>query len=377
MQSIEDAIVEELQGIRHANRWRATEPASSGLCFSSNDYLGLSRHPEVILAAQAALARHGAGATGSRLMAGQLAPHAALESALAQYFGTEAALVFPSGYQGNIGLLTALANRDTHIFSDALNHASLIDGARLSRATIQVYPHNDVAALEIMLAGAPPGVRKLVVTESVFSMDGDCAPVRALASVSERHGAALLVDEAHAIGVFGGGRGLCAREGVAPFALLGTLSKALGSQGGFVAGPAGLRDLLVNRARTFIFTTGLAPACAAAGLAALHLIEADPGMGVELLRRTAVFRAALQERGVHTPGEAQIVPVVLGDEQHALAAAAACRQSGVEAHAIRPPTVPSGRCRLRLSITLEHSEADLAEAAAIIAASLSGMEVSR
>ncbi len=370
MNPLDNEIVRELDDIRAANRWRATAPAVSGLNFSSNDYLGLSRHPAVVAAAQTALHAHGTGATASRLMAGQRTPHAELEATIAQFWGTEAALVFPSGYQGNVGILTALANRETHIFSDALNHASLIDGARLSRGTIHIYPHGDMDALAKQLETVPLESRKLVVTESIFSMDGDCAPLARLSAGAERHGAALIVDEAHAVGVFGHGRGVCAREGVVPFLILGTLSKALGGQGGFVACSTAVRDLMVNRARTFIFTTGLAPASAASGNAALKLTAENPSMGETLLARTALFREALQARGIHAPGESQIVPVLLGDETRALAAAEACRARGVSVHAIRPPTVPPGGCRLRFSITLEHTEHDLLTAADAVASAV-------
>jgi 8-amino-7-oxononanoate synthase len=337
------------------------------MCFSSNDYAGLARDPRVVAAAQAALAAHGAGASASRLMAGQLDIHAQLEAALAGFLGVEAALVFPSGYQANIGVLTALAGRDAAIYSDALNHASLIDGARLSRAVVHVYPHNDVGALEELLARDAGTGRKLIVTESVFSMDGDCAPVAALHDCAARHGAWLVVDEAHAIGVFGEGRGLCAARGAAPDVVLGTLSKALGSQGGFAACTRDVRDLLINMARTFIFSTGLAPACAGAALEAINILAAAPALAGEALERAAHFRAALRACGLEAPGEAHIVPIVLGSEAATMRAAEGCRARGVLAHGIRPPTVPPGACRLRLSVSRLHTDGQLSWAAAQIA----------
>lgn len=362
----EAGILAELEAVRAAGRWRAVRPAGEGLCFSSNDYLGLSRHAAVIGAAQAAISAHGAGAGASRLMAGETAAHARLEAALAAFLGMEAALVFPSGYQGNIGLLTALAGRDSVIFSDALNHASLIDGARLSRSAVQVYAHNDLAELESRLTQTVCKGRKIVVTESVFSMDGDCAPVEEIAALAARAGAWLVVDEAHAVGVLGGGRGLCAARGARADVLLGTLSKALGSQGGFVACSSAVRDLLINKARTFIFSTGLAPANAAAAEAALGLIRNTPGMGADLLRKAALFREALRAGGLTVPGETQIVPVLLGDEAVTMRAAEACRTRGLTVHGIRPPTVPAGQCRLRLSVSLAHSDAELLDAASKI-----------
>lgn len=367
MSSLNHELLDELNALRAANRWRATAARAEGTCFSSNDYLNLSCSEALITAAQQTLAAWGTGATASRLMAGHLPPHASLETALAGFLDTEAALVFPSGYQANIGLITALAGREAWLFSDALNHASLIDGARLSRARVSVYPHADAGALEAQLRAAPAGVRKIIVTESVFSMDGDCAPVEALAELARANGAWLVVDEAHALGVYGAGRGLCAARGAKPDVVLGTLSKALASQGGFVACSAVVRDLLVNRARTFIFSTGLAPASAAAAEAALTLLASTPGLGATLLRNAAAFRDALRAHGIHTPGESQIVPIVLGSEAAALRAADHCRARGLSVHAIRPPTVPEGACRLRLSVTLAHPPGELARAAQIIA----------
>jgi len=364
-----DSIQAELDAIRAAGRWRETRPADPTLRanFSSNDYLGLAVDPRVTQSAAEAAQQWGSGAGASRLMAGQHEIHAELEAALANFFAQPAALLFPSGYQANLGTLTALAGRDDAIYSDALNHASLIDGARLSRAEVKVYAHNDVAALEALLAEAPEARRRVIVTESVFSMDGDLAPVAALSALAARHGAWLVVDEAHAIGVYGEGCGVCAAQGVKPDVLLGTLSKALGSQGGFVACAGAVRDLLVNRARTFIFSTGLAPACAAAALEALKIIRDEPGQGREVLLAAKLLRDALHARDIHAPGEAQIVPVLLGDEALALRVAAGCAARGARVHAIRPPTVPAGTCRLRLSVNALHSDTDLVWLAGCIA----------
>lgn len=367
-----ESIHAELGAIRAAGRWRATRPGdpAAHARFSSNDYLGLARDLRVSSAAAEAAAHWGGGAGASRLMAGQHAIHAALEAALAAFLQQPSALVFPSGYQANVGTLTALAGRGDVVFSDALNHASLIDGARLSRATVQVYPHNDMTALASLLEASGGARRRIIVSESVFSMDGDLAPLQALAALAAQYGAWLVVDEAHAIGVYGEGRGACAAVGVVPDIFLGTLSKALGSQGGFVACTGAVRDLLVNRARTFIFSTGLAPACAAAALAALRVIEAEPSRGAKVLRAAAQLRAALHALGIGAPGESHIVPVLLGDEALALRVAAACAARGAPVHAIRPPTVPPGTCRLRLSLSVHHSDEELTQLAAIIAGAL-------
>lgn len=305
-------------------------------------------------------------------MAGHHPAHADLEAALAEFLGYPEALLFPSGYQANLGVLTALATGDTVLYSDALNHASLIDGARLSRAVVRVYPHGNVASLAAMLAEDRSASRRLIVTESVFSMDGDLAPLRALGELADAHGAWLVVDEAHAIGVYGQGRGACAEVGLQPDVMLGTLSKALGSQGGFVACARPVRDLLVNRARTFIFTTGLAPVCAAAALAALEVVRESPGLGASLLAKAAGLRSALHAHGIGAPGTAHIVPVLLGEEDHALRVAEGCADRGMPVHAIRPPTVPPGTCRLRISLNAAHTDEEIQMLAGVIRESIAG-----
>lgn len=338
------------------------------LNFSSNDYLDLATDSRVIRAAQQAAAAFGCGATASRLMSGHLVLHEMLEQGLAELTDQEAALVFPSGYQANVAALGTLAGRGDHIFSDRLNHASLIDGARLSRATIHVYAHKDVEHLEALLRDAPAAGRRIIVTDSVFSMDGDVAPVEALAAAARRHGAMLYVDEAHALGIFGDGGGICRARGVRPEALSGTMSKALGSAGGFVAGTRALRDLLVNRARGFIYSTGLAPACAGGALAAVELLRAAPDYGAALPRRAARFQQLLVEEGLAEGAapETQILQLPVGDNRRAVALAERLRADMVLATAVRPPTVPPGTARLRLSVTLAHSEEDLAASAASI-----------
>lgn len=346
------------------------------LNFSCNDYLGLAGDPRLCDAACEAVRRWGCGATASRLMTGHLSPHAELETNLARWLGTEAALVFGSGYLANLGLVSCLADAGATLFLDRLDHASLIDGARLAGARIHRYAHNDPDALDALLARHADGDGpRVVLTESVFSMDGDIAPLAELARVCARHGAWLVVDEAHALGVFGPHGAGCwpdvaaeaASLGV-PLARVGTLSKSLGSYGGFVAGTASLVRLLVNRARGFIYSTGLAPACLGAASAALAIMQGDPTLGPTLLRRAELFRNELHARGLDTtPSTSHIVPVAIGDNRRALAVSRALEARGVLCTAVRPPTVPPGTARLRFSVSLGHAPDDLQRAAAAVA----------
>lgn len=340
------------------------------LNFSSNDYLGLARAPAVVEAASAALRRWGAGATASRLVVGTLPCHAELETRLAQFKGYAASLVFGSGYLANVGVVSALVGRHDRVLADKLAHASLLDGATLSRAAIHRFQHNDVDHLLRLLRQKPASARDLVITESVFSMDGDLAPLCDIARVAHEQGAMLLVDEAHATGVWGpGGTGLIGEGHLQSHVsvAMGTLSKALGAYGGFIAGSETLKRWLVNRARSFVFSTGLPPPVVGAVLGALNVLEQNPGLGADLLCRADVFRRRLQMSGFNTGGSvSQIVPVIIGDNQKTLAFARRLRSHGILAAAIRPPTVPAGTARLRLSVTLEHTGADLEHAAEIL-----------
>jgi 8-amino-7-oxononanoate synthase len=317
------------------------------VAFASNDYLGLSAHPAVMVAAHEAIDRWGTGAGAARLISGSRPVHSDLEARLAEWRGTEAALVFPTGFAANVGVLSALAGPGVLICSDALNHASIVDGCRVARslgASVEVYPHGDTEALAYVV-GAWTG-RTVVVTDSVFSMDGDVAPIADLAGICAQHDALLILDEAH--GVLG--------PHVDPDQLgcevlrVGTLSKALGSQGGFVAAPRAMTEMLVNRCRSFIFTTALAPASAAAALAALDILMSPEGEA--LLARLNRFASRLRPgRAVQTP----IVPFVLGSEQAALDASAALLARGLLVPAVRPPTVPPGTCRLRVALSAAHA----------------------
>jgi 8-amino-7-oxononanoate synthase len=360
----------ELEALRAADRLRAVPelsgpsrhhphgPTGSFVAFSSNDYLGLASHPTLLAAATRVLPEQGFGAGAARLVTGNLPAHRELEETLATFLGRPAALAFPSGYQANLGTLTALAGPDDLIVSDAANHASLIDGCRLSRARIAIYAHADAAAAARALSTPGSFRRRLLVTESLFSMDGDAAPLAALAASAQAADAILIVDEAHALGVSGpGGRGLCAAAGVAPDVLVGTLGKAFGAAGGFVTGDLALRDLLLNRARTFVFTTAPPAPVAAAAAAGVALAASPEGDERRARLRSNVTLLAELLRVEAPPGP--ILPVVLGKDRLALAAAAALRNEGLFVPAIRPPTVPEGTARLRVTLSSEHSRAEI------------------
>jgi glycine C-acetyltransferase/8-amino-7-oxononanoate synthase len=341
------------------------------LNFSSNDYLALACHPAVTAGACRAIQEYGCGATASRLLVGTLPCHAELEERLAGLKHYPAALVFGSGYLANAGLVPAIVGRGDHVVLDRLAHASLVDAAILSQARLHRFRHNDAGHLDEILGRLVGGRnRRLVATESVFSMDGDLAPLADLAAVARRRDAMLLVDEAHAMGVFGpAGSGRVRQLGLEPSVNLsmGTLSKAVGSYGGFVGCSTAMRDWLVNRARAFVYSTALPPPAAGAALAALTLIEQNPAWGEELLARAEAFRRQLREAGLDTGGSAsQIVPVVVGDTERVLRLSRRLRERGIWALAIRPPTVPRGTARLRFSVTRAHSLADLETAARVL-----------
>jgi 8-amino-7-oxononanoate synthase len=320
----------------------------------SNDYLGLAFDERVRKGAAEAALRDGAGSGAARLVAGDLPIHGELERALAAFHGTESALLFNSGYHANAGLPPALVGRGDAIFSDVLNHASIVDGAQLSRAEFVRYRHCDVEELSTLLARSKAR-RKLVVTDAVFSMDGDAAPLAEIAPLCVRHGAMLYVDEAHAVGVLGPtGAGLAEALGVKALVdvEMGTLGKALGSFGAYVAGERRLRDLLLTRARTFVFTTALPPAACGATLAALAIVRGDPERRSRLHALCERLRTGLAKLGFDASRVVSpIFPVILGSEERALAAAAALRERGFFVRAIRPPTVPAGTSRLRVALS--------------------------
>ncbi len=347
-----------LRALERRNQYRSLAEIH-GTNFCSNDYLGLASDPALHEAVSRAVHEsRRIGGTGSRLLSGQTEDWHGLETRFAAFAGAESALFFTTGYAANVGLLSALVSKDDVIFSDALNHASLIDGMRLSGARKVIYPHLDLRVLEDALrqeAGAP--WRKVIVTESVFSMDGDIAQLGTIATLAEKYGAALIVDEAHATAVHGpGGRGIAAQAGIVPqlLAVIHTCGKALGCAGAFVCGPAVLKDHLINYARTFIFSTALPPYFAQQIEAALDL---SSGMDLErerLLNNADHFIERLRSNGFNTANSAsQIVPIILGNNEDTLDAAEQLQRDGFAVRAIRPPTVPQGSSRLRLSLTTQ------------------------
>lgn len=350
------------------------------LAFCSNDYLGLAAHPLVTAALQEGATRYGVGSGASHLISGHSRAHALLEERLADFVAphleSARALYFCTGYMANLAVLSALADRDTALFSESLNHASLIDGARLSRAAVKVYPHGDTDALAALLS-ASTAAKKIVVTDSVFSMDGDLAPLPALLALCEQHGAWLVVDDAHGFGVLGAhGRGALEHFGLrSPYLVyMGTLSKAAGVGGAFVAAHATVIDWLVQRARPYIYTTGAAPALAHALLTSLDIIGGAEGA----MRRTHLQALIAQlkdtltlQRWQHLPSATAIQPLIIGPNEDALRVADALYEDGLWVPAIRPPTVPVGTARLRVTLSAAHTTEDVAQ----LASALNTLEV--
>jgi 8-amino-7-oxononanoate synthase len=365
----------ELQALKEASLFRRlrtiagdqgptlTVDGREVLNFSSNNYLGLANHPALAAAAKEAIELYGCGSGASRLISGNMALHEELETRLAELKRTEAALVFNSGFQANTGILSTLVGAGDLIFSDALNHASIIDGCRLARAKSIIYPHVDLNYLEQALKGAPAGARRLIVTESLFSMDGDEAPLAEIVSLAETYDAMVMVDEAHATGVFGDdGAGVVSKAGLGGRVLvqMGTLGKALGAFGAYVAGSAALRELLINRCRSFIFTTSLPPAVMAMGVAAVKIVQSEPRRRQALWENAQQLRSGLKALGYATGNSrSQIIPVVIGDEKRCMRLCEDLLARGVFAQGIRPPTVPPGTSRLRMTVMATHTSAQI------------------
>ncbi len=329
------------------------------ILLSSNNYLGLATHPTVVEAALEATRAYGAGSGAARLVCGSLTPHHALETALARFKGTEGALTFAAGYLANIGVIPALIAKDGLILADRLCHASLIDGCRLSGATFRVYHHRDMHHLERLLARRPAGKSTLIVTDGVFSMDGDLAPMQDIAQLAERYDAMIYVDDAHGTGILGRtGRGTlehCDVESRVPYHM-GTLSKALGSSGGYLTGSADFIAYLVNTCRSFMYTTAPTPGSAAAATAALQIIEQEPKRRTRLWENRARLAQGLLQLGFHlAASESPILPILVGDPDRAMTMAQSLLDQGVYAPAIRPPTVPPATSRIRLTITADHT----------------------
>jgi 8-amino-7-oxononanoate synthase len=359
------------QGLRRTRRM--TEPLLGGRCrregktlwnFAGNDYLGLADHPRLIEAARAAIDEAGLGARASALVTGRTAWHAQLEDRLARFKGAESAILFPTGFAANVGTITALVGPEDAVFCDRLNHASLVDGCRLSRARLRVYPHGDTDALRRELGKAAQFRRRLIVTDSLFSMDGDHAPLAGLVQLAREFDAMLLVDEAHATGVFGSrGTGLLeelsetAEEAIA----VGTLSKAIGLQGGFVTGSREITDWLWNTSRTQMYSTALSVPMCAAALAAIDCIEQEPERRRWLKRAWERLHENLQQHGWTLPNGCvgPIQPVLIGDPEKTMRLAEVLQARGILVAAIRPPTVPARTSRLRISLSYAHGEEGL------------------
>ncbi len=349
---------------------RVTVDGKDYVAFCSNDYLGLANHPALIEAARAALGRWGVGAGASHLVLGHMGPHQEAEERLAAFVGLPRALLFSGGYMANLGVVAALVGRGDAVFADKLNHASLNDACLLSRAEFKRFPHNDMAALAKLLA-ASKAKRKLIAVDAVFSMDGDLAPVRELLALAERHDAWLYLDDAHGFGVLGReGRGILAHAGIGSERIIymATLGKAAGVFGAFVAGAPAVIDTLIQRAHTYIYTTAPPPVLAATVVRSLELIAQEEWRRERLRELVAQLRAGVGERRELLPSETAIQPLMIGDNAAALDLARQLAERGVLVPAIRPPTVPAGTARLRISLSAAHESADVAKLVDALAA---------
>jgi len=338
-----------------------TISGKSYVLFGSNSYLGLSVDPKVVESAKLALEKYGTGSGGSRLVSGSFDLHRMLEERIARFKNTESSILFSSGYLANIGTISALVGSDDIIYSDELNHASIIDGARLSRSTVKIYKHLDLNHLqELIESDKNTKCRKLIVTDTVFSMDGDLVPLPELVEISEKYGCILMIDEAHATGVLGKrGSGATEHFGVEDRVpvVMGTLSKAVGSLGGYIAGSKELIDFIRNRVRSYIFDTSLPPASLAASITAIDIIENEPQRREHLWNMVKKFKTGIEDSGLRVlPSHSAIIPVLIGDAEPALNFAKMLRENGVFTPAVRPPSVPHGMCRIRVTIMATHTQ---------------------
>ena len=370
----QSGLYRSMRLVEGAQQGRVVVDGRDVLLLCSNNYLGLADHPLLKAAAIQSVERYGVGSGAARLVSGNMTLHQQLEERLAEFKGTESALLFNNGYSANLGIISALVGRGDTIYSDRLNHASIIDGALLSRAKLVRYPHNDMAALRRLLDANRDGGRQLIITDGVFSMDGDLAPLGELAALKQEFGALLMVDDAHGTAVLGeGGRGsaeLCGVAGAVDVQM-GTLGKGLGSFGAYVAGSAELIAYLRNRARSFIFSTSLPPAVLAASLAAIELVSSPEGAALRerLAANTRLFSCALRDHGFDTLGSTtQIVPILVGEAEPTMEFSRRLLDLGLFVQGIRPPTVPAGSCRLRCTVMATHDHDDLVAAAEQIAA---------
>lgn len=345
-----------------------TVDGNHALNFSSNNYLGLAANEQIMRVMEASVAACGAGSTASRLIVGNNGPHRKLENYIAEWKGTEKSIVFGSGYQANVGVITALTDHRDLIVSDQLNHASIIDGCRLSRSKVIVYPHLDVNAAEEILRNGNYR-RRILITESVFSMDGDFAPLRELQDICQRYGAFMMVDEAHASGVLGPqGKGLASELGVTPEIQMGTLGKALGVAGAYVAGSKPLVDLLVNKARSFIYTTAQPPAVLCAAREAVKIVASDEGdrLRRRLQENVSLFNRLISPLTGNNSSHSHIAPIPVGDSRKTMEISRACLAKGIFVQGIRYPTVPEGSARLRLTLMSSHSDEDIQKAVSVL-----------
>ena len=357
------ALYRRLRLVRGAQSARVQVEGKEVVLLSSNNYLGLTDHPALKEAAIRALAHYGCGAGASRSISGTMEPHKELEERIARFKGCEAALLFSNGYMANVGVLTTLVEEGDLILSDEFNHASIVDGCRLSRAEVRVYRHRDMNHLEDLLKTSTQQRRRLIVTDGVFSMEGDIAPLPQIRELADRYGALIMVDDAHATGVLGeAGRGTAEHFGLMGQIeiQMGTLGKALGVFGAYVAGRKVLIEYLINRCRTFMYTTALPPAVASIGITALKIVETEPQRRKKLWENTHYFREKLREMGFDTLGsETPIVPILIGDNALTMEADRRLMERGVFAQGIRPPTVPPQSARLRTSLMATHTKEDL------------------
>ncbi len=356
------ALLREYRTIENAQGPFVQITGKTYLSFCSNNYLGLANHPKIKQAAIAAINQYGWGAGASRLVSGNMTLHQELERKIAEFKDAEAALLFPTGYMANVGALCALVAKGDIIIGDKLNHASIIDGCRQSGAAFRVYPHNNISQLEKLLQKSSIFRRRLVVTESVFSMDGDTAPLPEIVEIAKRYDAIIMIDDAHAMGVFGRhGKGMIEHYGLEGKidVIMGSLSKAIGSIGGFIAGSKHLIDFLKNKARSFIYTTALPPAVCAASLAGLALLQDDTSLIDKLWKNINYLKSQLSKFANNIAVESPVVPIIIGSAENALHLSTKLYQNGILIPAIRPPTVPAGTSRLRISLMADHSESDI------------------
>ena len=359
----ESGLYRNLTAVENAQDTHVKIEGKTYLSFCSNNYLGLASHPSVVAAVKDAVELYGWGAGASRLVSGNMTLHETLENEISKFKKKDAAIVFPTGYMANLGVITSLVSNGDLVICDKLNHASIIDGCRLSGADFRVYAHCNMEKLENILKKSAKYNCKLIVTDSVFSMDGDLAPLPDLVKIAAKYNAMLMVDEAHGTGVFGeNGRGVVEHYdlGNEVYVVMGTLSKAIGSLGGYVSGDIDLISYLRNKARTFMYTTALPPAVCAASIAGIKLIQEDPSMRVSLWNNVRFIKDKLNSLNINTiSSESQIIPILIGDAKKAVKVSKLLYDNGILIPAIRPPTVPANSSRLRMTVMSSHTKQDL------------------